>query len=235
MTTTTDTATARAAAPTEAPRPDTHDMVVVHRVFRRELRVIPDLVRRVPGEHTVHVAAVADHAGFVLDFLHHHHEGEDALVWPLLHDRAPLHDDLVSTMERQHSRVNELLLRGQALAAAWREQPDGPARQDLAATLDLLRAALLEHLDLEESAVLPLIEEHLSVEEWEAVGRSGAAGIPPERLTLALGLILEDATPAEAEAMLAGMPLEVRLLWRSTGRTDYRADIALLRAVPERP
>lgn len=219
-------------APTDtAARPDTHDMVVVHRVFRRELRLLPDLVRAVPASDAERVARVADTADFVLDLLHHHHEGEDDLVWPLLHERAPLHDDLVTTMEDQHQTVNALLTTALTLVQDWRITPDAPARAALADTLDRLRVALLEHLDLEESQVLPLIEEHLSVAEWEAVGRNGAAGIPPHRLALALGLILEDADPAEADAMLAGMPLEVRLMWRSTGRNDYTAYVTRLRAL----
>ncbi|MEZ5115695.1 MAG: hemerythrin domain-containing protein [Candidatus Nanopelagicales bacterium] len=221
-------------APTDtAARPDTHDMVVVHRVFRRELRLLPDLVRAVPSSDAARVGLVADTADFVLNLLHHHHEGEDDLVWPLLHQRAPLHDDLVTTMEHQHQAVNGLLTTALTLVQDWRIAPDGPARAVLADTLDRLRTALLEHLDLEESRVLPLVEEHLSVAEWEAVGRNGAAGIPPQQLTLALGLILEDADAAETEAMLAGMPLEVRLMWRSTGHEDYAAHVARLRATTE--
>ena len=34
--------------PTTVQRPDTHDMIVVHRVFRRESDLMPKLIRAVP-------------------------------------------------------------------------------------------------------------------------------------------------------------------------------------------
>ena len=34
----------------ETAGPDTHDMVVVHRIFRWELRMLPDLVRATPED-----------------------------------------------------------------------------------------------------------------------------------------------------------------------------------------
>ena len=43
--------------------------------------------------------------------LHHHHEGEDELMWPLLLERAPLDSALILTMEEQHERIAELYQR----------------------------------------------------------------------------------------------------------------------------
>ena len=45
---------------------DVHDMVVVHRAFRRELAIIPRLVRAVPAGDTRRAAVVADHARLCL-------------------------------------------------------------------------------------------------------------------------------------------------------------------------
>src|SRR5689334_20924962 len=66
---------------------DVHDMVVVHKAFRRELRLIPELVRAVPAGDTTRAAVVAGHARLVLQGLHLHHTGEDELLWPKLLQR----------------------------------------------------------------------------------------------------------------------------------------------------
>ena len=79
---------------TQQPSSDTttltnvHDMVIVHRAFRRELAVIPRLVRAVPAGDTRRAAVVARHARLVLQGLHLHHTGEDELLWPKLLERS---------------------------------------------------------------------------------------------------------------------------------------------------
>jgi iron-sulfur cluster repair protein YtfE (RIC family) len=45
----------------------------------------------------------------MVTMLHHHHAGEDELVWPRLEQRAELSDDLVARMEEQHAQVSVLL------------------------------------------------------------------------------------------------------------------------------
>src|SRR6185369_172960 len=90
---------------TDMESPDVQEMVVIHRVFRRELTVIPRLVRSVPDGDAQRVRVVAEHAAFVLDFLHAHHSGEDELLWPLLLQRAAPSATLVRTMQEQHHGI----------------------------------------------------------------------------------------------------------------------------------
>src|ERR1700676_3219263 len=51
---------------------DTGDMVIVHRMFRRECALLPRLVAAVEGGDLTQARAVAGHAREVLDILHHH-------------------------------------------------------------------------------------------------------------------------------------------------------------------
>src|SRR4051794_18983408 len=97
---------------------DVHDMVVVHRVFRRELVALPLLVRGVGDGDRERAAIVADHARLVSTGLRIHHTGEDVLLWPLLHDRAAA-DELVDTMEAQHAGIQTALERADALVEQW--------------------------------------------------------------------------------------------------------------------
>jgi hypothetical protein len=65
-------------------RPDTHDMIVVHRVFRRESDLMPTLIRAVPDGDTARAGVLAQAFSDYQLGLHLHHTGEDELVWPLL-------------------------------------------------------------------------------------------------------------------------------------------------------
>ncbi len=42
-------------------QPDTRDMLMVHRVFRRECRLMPDLIRAVPAGDAARAQILADH------------------------------------------------------------------------------------------------------------------------------------------------------------------------------
>ena len=91
------------------PLTDVHDMVVVHRVFRRELRLIPQLVRAVAPGDTARAAVLAGWSRMVLTGLHGHHTSEDLLLWPKLLERCEPDAELVHRMEEQHSRVHAAL------------------------------------------------------------------------------------------------------------------------------
>ncbi|MFF3501879.1 hemerythrin domain-containing protein [Streptomyces sp. NPDC003247] len=203
-------------------RPYTHEMVVVHRVFRRESALLPRLVRAVPDGGSVRAAEVAAYLDEYLTGLHHHHTVEDELIWPLLRARAA-DDGLIVRMEEQHERIDHSLAAVTEWVPAWRRTADCVAGEELALALDEHRRVLLDHLDDEERMVLPLVAEHLSVAEWDAVGRRGLETVPRNKLMLALGALLEEATPEERAYFLGKAPLAGRLLWRAVGRRQYAA------------
>ncbi|WP_405625184.1 hemerythrin domain-containing protein [Streptomyces sp. NBC_00016] len=215
--------------PSTAARPYTHEMIVVHRIFRRESALLPRLVRAVPDGGTARARKVARHLRDYLEGLHSHHSLEDEFVWPLLRERAP-DDRLVVRMEEQHQRIDKSLVAVTDWIPVWERAADHIAGEELALALDEHRTALLEHLDDEERLVLPLIAEHLTVAEWDLVGRRGLERIPKDKLLLALGALLEEATPAERAYFLGRTPLIGRLLWRAVGRRQYATARRALRA-----
>lgn len=214
-------------------RPYTHEMVVVHRVFRRESALLPRLVRAVPEGATERAALVGTHLAEYVTGLHHHHTVEDETIWPLLRGRAEAvaeGTDIVVRMEEQHARIDRSLAEVTDRAPAWQRSPGRAAAEELAGALEEHRCALLEHLDDEERLVLPLVEEHLSVAEWDAVGRRGMETVPKDKLLLALGALLEDTDPQERAYFLDKAPMIGRLMWRAFGRRQYAAACRTLRA-----
>jgi hemerythrin-like domain-containing protein len=204
-------------------RVDTWEMVVVHRVFRREFRLLPSLIQGVDVGDTARAVVVAEHLGDMTYALHHHHSGEDDLLWPPLLQRVTLHVDLVHSMEAQHERMALLLDRVEALLPRWRARGDAATRDELASLVVQVSAALDEHLAEEENKILPLVSEYLTQAEWHALGERGKKSLPKgTKGFVFLGAILKDATPTERVAFLALLPLPVRVLWRLFGAGIYR-------------
>src|SRR6202046_5112443 len=111
-------------APTTAQKLcDTSDMVIVHRMFRRECALLPKLVAAVAGGDIARARNVAGHAREVLDMLHHHHAGEDELLWPRLSARTRLHADLLARMDSQHRGLAVLLERAATAFVEWQDAP----------------------------------------------------------------------------------------------------------------
>ena len=209
-------------------RPYVHEMVVVHRLFRRESDLLPRIVRAIPEHDAEAVARTADAIARYVGGLHNHHAVEDELVWPKLWERVGT-AAYSQQMEKQHAAIDASLVAVGSTLGAWRASGARPEAEALADALDAHSGCLVEHLDDEEALALPQISEHLTVEEWNMVGARGLEGIPRNRLLLALGAILEDATPAEAAFFLGKVPLAGRLLWRISGRRQYAARVRVLR------
>jgi hemerythrin-like domain-containing protein len=211
-------------------RPDTHDMIVVHRVFRRETRLLPALIRAVRPGDTPRATLVAEHyRGYALG-LHHHHTAEDDLIWPLLLSRVDLQAELVLRMEEQHQRVAAGLEAIAALVPEWERTASPAAGETIAAALQEHRAALLEHLDDEETHLLPMIEDHLSTAEYGRLNERFAAETPKDKLLFFLGALLEEATPEEAATVMRNLPAPAKLVWRFHGRRSYARSTRRLRA-----
>ncbi|MGW0041694.1 hemerythrin domain-containing protein [Rhodococcus sp. NPDC003348] len=202
-------------------RPDTGDMLLAHNIFRRGFGSLPELVRAVPAGDTVRARRLVAFHAEMCTGLHHHHTGEDELMWPLLLDRAPTDHALVLRMEEQHERIGELVERSRTRAARFEQTAAADDGEALAATLTALVAVLDEHLAEEETHILPLVEQTMSVAEWEKLGERGRAAIPRNRQLVFLGFMMLGAPPEQRTRLLADMPLSARLAWRLFGNRAF--------------
>ena len=202
-------------------RPDTAEMVFVHNSFRQQFGALPGLVRAVPDGDVARAAVLVDFLAELTTSLHHHHEGEDELMWPLLLERAPLDSALILAMEEQHERIAELYRRAEENAATFGRTADLDSGAELADTLAELDAALTEHLHDEEVHILPLVEQVMTVAQWEALGERGRAGIPKDRQLVFLGFLLNANTPERGREFLRSMPAPARIAWKLMGRRMF--------------
>ena len=209
---------------------DTRDMVLVHRVFRREFRLLPLMVRQIADGDTRAAGRVSQHAREMLDALHHHHQNEDELLWPRLLQRTPAGTGLVERMQTQHHAISQILQRIDVALPMWQHAARARDADALATDIGELHALLEQHLDEEEQHVLPIVGRTISPAEWDELAERGFAAMPKRRGLVFLGHILESASRSERSRFLRRVPPPVRLLYRLTGRRAFMRETAALRA-----
>ena len=208
-------------SPQATDKPDTGGMLVIHRVFRREFRQLADLVLQAPAGDLRRAGEIAGHLDLLTEVLHHHRSGEDEYLWPLLSERATMRADLVHRMEYQHEGLKRYLRDIEILLPRWRRSGAVSVAGELSSTLRLLSKALVEHLDDEEQNILPMVEECLSAAEWTRLAELALAEIPVNQRFTVLGLLLEEASKAEADELIGMLPALARFGWKLNGRRGY--------------
>lgn len=163
-----------------ATRPTTNplvqELVRVHDLLRHDLRICQDLadtaLTDAPADLRTAVGRLAvrnPHLRLGVDclrycrFVHAHHHGEDASLFPAVRRSAPHLGPVVDRLEADHRVVSDLLDAVEAAA----DQLGGPdpvaARTWLVDALGVLSRHLLEHLEVEERVLGPVL---LSWEHW---------------------------------------------------------------------
>src|SRR5689334_14355664 len=82
--------TTRRPAADRAPRCLSTDMLLVHKVFRREFGMLPVLVAGVAAADTGRAALLAAHGRELTNALRHHQTAEQDLLFPRVRDRVQL-------------------------------------------------------------------------------------------------------------------------------------------------
>ncbi len=215
---------------------DVRMMTVAHTSFRRELSLAVPAVRAVAAGDRRRAARVADHVDLWTGLLEHHHTIEDELLWNRLLERVP--DEvapLVHLMESQHERVHELLDGCPALVVAWRDSASVADGTRLSDHLARLVIALCEHLDAEETRVLPLMARHVTASEWEEFTERGMESIPKGMLLTGLGMMLYEGDPEALAREIAKFPAPLRRVLPVLGRWAFRRYARRMHGTPSPP
>ena len=192
---------------------DVRDMAIVHRTFRNAYEESARLERAAPAPSPGRVTFLADHIDFGLAALHHHHEGEDELLYPKLIQRVPEQAAMTEQVEHEHLTIKTALEAASAACVAWRQRPSAETGEALATALDHLNEVVQPHLDDEENKVVPLAAVTFTQQEWDAMGKHGVAWIPRNKRGIAFGMILEPLGDADRAHMMRSLPAPVRMLY----------------------
>ena len=203
---------------------------LIHEAFRRDLARLSAAVR-VPRVDQQRARRLSAHWEFINEQLHHHHEVEDAYLWPLVRPKLSGKDDdlaVLSEMEAQHVT---LLPQCGAIGvgfASFTTKANEKTGQELGDNLDSLAAHLASHLDDEERRCFPVIDQALSAEEFESFGKATAKAIGMRGAARFFPWIFDEADAVERRAVLTMPPPPVRALCRYVWEPRYKRTVATL-------
>jgi hypothetical protein len=209
---------------------EVRDMAIIHQTFRRAYEEAAKLVRANPTPSPGRVTFLADHVDFGLTMLHHHHEGEDVILYPLLEQRVPDHAARTEQIDHEHVEVKGKIDAAQKASQKWRMSPSSETGEALAASLDDVNAALLPHLDNEEREIVPLAAVTVTQKEWDSLAKHGIASIPANKRMVAFGMILEPLNAADRTYMLSNVPPPVKVLYHLVGKRAWSKYATTLRS-----
>lgn len=209
---------------------------VLHRLVRRELRILTRLSTWAAPGDADRTAALTAHADLIGRLLLRHHATERELIWPALLRALPPGEAertraAVADWTARCARLDHLLRDISTAARQWAVAGTAPARDAFAMACLVLADAVAEQTADEERDLVPLLTA-LPPAEWTAITAAACGGLSDRERLLVLGLALEDACPDERARLLAALPAATRLVWRLAGRRRYRAAVVRLRGEP---
>ena len=160
---------------------DTRMMAIVHSALKRDLvRAREVLAGQSPPLGSQRVA-LGRHVTWMLEFLHSHHSGEDAGLWPLVRRRDPGAAELLDSMEADHARIAPAADAVTVAAQEYTATTSDSARVALVEALDSLLEVLVPHLDREVAEAMPVVSACITNREWDAVEQEFFVKNKPKR------------------------------------------------------
>ena len=208
---------------------DTSDMFIPHGMFRDAFGRAGDLVDAGASADGQRAAIVVTFYENVLAFLHAHHGAEDAMLWPLLRERAPEQAALLDRMDAQHAAVDEVITTALRKLAAYSTAPTAATATSLVTAIHRLAVELDAHLVEEEREILPLAAVTVSQDEWGALPGWAMSHFTGDKIWLVLGLLFEQMTDAQVATTLKHVPAPVREMWTTTGNREFATLISAAR------
>lgn len=227
----------RIPAQDEGPRPsgpprgpcDASGMEDIHRMFRAGFGEGSQLVASVADGDAAHADRVGDHLAMLSTTLHAHHEFEDENLWDRLSERAPACALHVDRMKDQHATMLVHLRELDATLPTWRASGRASDALPVQEALTGINAALAAHFPDEEEHIVPVMERVLTQSEIDEASVHGRRATPKGKTFAMLGAILAAQPDGGAAWQRKHLPAPVRLVWRTIGRSRYRASRAALR------
>jgi hypothetical protein len=168
--------------------------------------------------------AIADHARWMMDYLHHHHQAEDTGLWPLIRQRAPWAQGLLDRMEADYAHVTPAAERLRQTAARYRSDAGDQPRADFRGAVSNLSQALLPHLRGEEDEAMPLVSASLTHAEWQAWDQQhNVRGKSLSRLAAEGHWLMDGLDPDRRDVLLHLVPAPARIVILKGYARRYRA------------
>jgi hemerythrin-like domain-containing protein len=206
--------------------------LVVHETFRRYLRRIAAAAAAIPPGDTARADVVRERWAFFERTLTHHHEGEDAKLFPALLAHRHEFEQVRGELHADHEVVAGEM---EAVDAAFTALPGRCDAADIAAlvaALGALEETLVPHLDREDAEVLPMIADGIPPAEWDELSEEQLKSIPKHDLGFAVAALDETIATMPDDEQPPPPPVPVRLMLAVSWRRRWRKFMAPLAVSP---
>jgi hemerythrin-like domain-containing protein len=195
---------------------------IIHAAVRRDLARMETALRELPDGDTDRAAALQRAWGALWEQLRHHHELEDEHVWPYVRSLAVVEPPVVDAMESEHQVMAAAC---EAATAAIEAVAAEPTTTSAGAAADAVAEAARvtdSHLEHEERAITPVIQERAGTPEWKAIEKEFRKG-GPVRGGQFLAWLQDGGDPEALAALRSAIPPPVLfILSRGFGRSYHR-------------
>lgn len=182
----------------------------LHSTLHREFDLWASAAHRfIPGVPSRAVALV-DHAEVLFTVLDLHYRSQTDAVWPLLDNRC--HDRFQwpkQLMRKDRDQITELKTDFESTLQRCRSHV-AASPNDLLDAIDSLTIAVKQHLTHEEVFVVPLIIEHMTDGEFDAIMDVGITNLEPSLQSLLLGMLMYEGDPKIVDRATAALAAAVR-------------------------
>ena len=144
---------------------DTRIMEIIHSALRRDLNRAADALSGIPAPGNAQRVGIAQHIQWMMHFLHLHHGGEDAWLWPTMRRLKPSAAELVDLMVANHLAIAPHIETVTTTASAYEKSADG--LDALVQELGNLRGPLDPHLRREVDDMMPIVATTLTARQWD--------------------------------------------------------------------
>ncbi|HSB86397.1 MAG TPA: hemerythrin domain-containing protein [Ilumatobacteraceae bacterium] len=206
------------------PSPDLTNYRQAHRAMRiADDQLVEALTEIVAGDRNRAAALHHWFNGYGGE-LRTHHRIEDDLIFPALAARTREYAGYSDGLADDHHQLDQLI---DTIAAALAHMASGsrewaPAHSVALSAAVELRDLLLEHLDLEDADVLPMIERNISVEDFEAIEKQLTKFMSLRQALFTVPWWMAVTEPEVAAKSYDEAPLLLKVIYALTRRSFAR-------------
>jgi iron-sulfur cluster repair protein YtfE (RIC family) len=178
-------------------------MRIVHTALRRDIVRAQLVLTDLPYPDRGQRMALCAHLRWMMGWLQHHHETEDAQLYPMVREANPDAARLLDDMDADHAAIQPAMTAVEDAVARYALAPE--AREELVSALAALSDVLLPHLRREEDEAMPVVSASLSERQWRDLDHEHNVKPLSTRELAFTGLWIVDGLSAEDEAIVAAL------------------------------
>jgi hemerythrin-like domain-containing protein len=199
---------------------------VVHEMFRRSTTRLVDASAKLDPSALEPV--IRPYWDFYTAILHHHHQTEDASLFPALLSVRPEMRSTIDMLEDEHVELGPNIDAVETAVAAFVARPDAATQAVVHDALVVLRDWFFPHLDLEDEKVLPAIAESIPQKQWDQLDKAALKSIPRKHLPSAVAALDEVILTLPEQDRPAPPPLPIRIMLSVSWRKQWTAKVTPL-------